>query len=294
MSFSWTQKKYIIEHSFKSQCCRRALLYGALFSKGFLSDNETVNVSIEKIETAAFLSSLIREFYGVIPDIGNCKSGGRRKCISFKSNSALKYISENTSSKDLYVNKCNFCHSAFLQGVFLASGRISDPQKQYSLEFSLDDRASVFAEYIIGLGLNPGISDKRNETVVYLKNISDIEDFFGFAGLNKAMFTFMDAKVEGELRKNAMRVANCETNNIAKTVSAAKKQIDVIRALDEANLLSNLPDELEATARLRMTYDDLSLSQLAAISVPPISKPGLSHRLNKIIEMGQQLLGKKE
>ena len=88
-------------------------------------------------------------------------------------------------------------------------------------------------------------------------------------------------------------MANCETNNIAKTVDAARGQLEVIRALDEANLLSSLPDELEATARLRLQYSDLSLSQLAAVSVPPISKPGLSHRLKRIIEIGNNLLMRK-
>lgn len=294
MSFSIDQKKYILEHTFKSQCCRRSLLFGAIMAKGTVSVDNTVNISVEKNESAVFLSSLIREFYGVQPTISNSNRGGRRRCISFKSLSASKYISNIFDTANLFIDKCNFCHSAFLQGVFLASGRIADPQKQYSLEFSMGDRCKLFVDYISGFGLKAGISKKANETIVYIKNISDIEDFFGFAGLNKAMFTFMDAKVKGELRKNAMRVANCETNNIAKTVSAARRQIDVIKALEEANLLSNLPDELEETARLRMVYDDLSLSQLAAISNPPISKPGLSHRLNKIIEIGQQLLNQKD
>lgn len=294
MSFSLEQKSYIIGQAYKSSCCRRALLQGMLFAKGRILDDGEVVIGVERIETAQYAASLIREFYGSVGDISNFSVGGRRKGVSFKSSSASKYILNLHNSDELFANKCNFCHSAFLRGVFLASGRISDPQKQYSLDLSLGDRSSIFAEYLRGFGLNPRVSKKKNETVIYLKNISDIEDFFGFAGLNKAMFTFMDAKVEGELRKNAMRVANCETNNIAKTVSAARKQLEVIRALDEANLLSNLPEELEITARLRMENDDLSLAQLAAISVPPISKPGLSHRLKKIIEIGQQLLGEKD
>ena len=91
-----------------------------------------------------------------------------------------------------------------------------------------------------------------------------------------------------------MRVANCETNNILRAVNAAKPQLLVIRALEENDLLSVLPDELEATARLRLEYPDLSLAQLAAIAVPAISKPGLSHRLKKIVELGEQILKKHE
>ena len=49
-------------------------------------------------------------------------------------------------------------------------------------------------------------------------------------------------------------------------------------------------DELEATARLRLQHRDMSLSQLAALITPKISKPGLSHRLKKITELAKELL----
>ena len=91
-------------------------------------------------------------------------------------------------------------------------------------------------------------------------------------------------------RNNTNRIVNCETNNISKSVTASHKQISVIDELERANLLSSLPEELEATARLRIKYRDLSLSQLAAVAVPAISKSGLSHRLKKIMEYSETLL----
>jgi len=39
-----------------------------------------------------------------------------------------------------------------------------------------------------------------------------------------------------------------------------------------------------------MRYPDLSLAQLAAVSVPSITKSGLSHRLKKVMELGERLL----
>lgn len=131
---------------------------------------------------------------------------------------------------------------------------------------------------------------RRGIAVLYLKKSEVIEDFFAKIGLNNAAFAFMNAKIKGEFRNNANRIANCETNNIGKAVSASHRQISVIDELDRANLLSSLPDELEKTAKLRIRYRDLSLSQLAAISVPPISKSGLSHRLNKIMELAPHLM----
>ena len=121
-----------------------------------------------------------------------------------------------------------------------------------------------------------------------------LEDFFALIGINNAAFALMNAQIEGELRNNANRIFNCDTNNIDKSVRESHRQIVAITRLEEANLLSSLPEELEKTARLRLLHKDLSLAQLAAVSVPAISKPGLSHRLNKIIEIADRLLGENK
>ena len=293
MSFSNEQKAFVIAQVYKGACCRRSLLNGALFAKGALSSDKCVELSLSDAGVLEFLSRLVAEFYGSFPEIRTSSVGGKRKLVCFKSKSVSKYLMDCAEHVP-FEQKCENCISSFLRGVFLASGRISDPKKQYLLEFSLGDRCRSFIDFLGGIGINSKQSDKPNEKVVYLKNSSDIEDFFGYAGLNKALFTFIDAKAEGEIRKHAMRVANCETKNIDRSTAAAQKQLAVITALDNAGLLSLLPEELESTARLRLEYFDLSLSQLAQVSVPPISKPGLSHRLKKIIELGEAILEKHD
>ena len=110
--------------------------------------------------------------------------------------------------------------------------------------------------------------------------------------MNKTVFAIMNAKISGEIRNSVNRIANCETNNIGKAVRASGKHLEVIVELANANLLSSLPDELERTARLRMEHPDYSLTQLSQIIVPPVSKSGLSHRLNKIVELSRSLLNK--
>lgn len=292
MSFSSEQKKLIIEHIYKP-CCRRNLLYGVLFSKATV-DNGVVRLSVEKKDFAGYIAKLIKEFYGKQANILPPSKGGRYVLVQFDSNSVSDYISNISDKKPDITKKCEACISSFLRGIFLACGRFSDPDKQYSLEFTLPkERINAFLDILSEFGITPGVTTGKREPVAYLRRCEDIEDFCGYAGLNKAMFKLIDAKAEGELRKNVMRVANCETNNITKAVNAASAQLEVIYALEKANLLSTLPEELEATARLRIKYADLSLSQLAAVSVPPISKPGLSHRLKKIIEIGERLLNKQ-
>ena len=165
--------------------------------------------------------------------------------------------------------------------------------KQYGLEFSLGDRAEIFRELFLGIGLDGRIAQRKNESVIYFKSADVIEDFFAFVGMNDAVFSVINAKINRELRNTANRIANCETNNIGKSVNASQKHINAIRDLDRANLLSSLPEELERTARLRLQYMDFSLARLAGVAVPPITKSGLSHRLNKILEVAEQKLHKK-
>ena len=288
MSFSSEQKEYIISHNIKSACCRRALLCGALYGCARAVD-DGVLLHIEKKDVADYVAKLIREFYTKDVNIGRSSSGGRFYEIFFKTNSALDYLAK-IEERVPFAEKCASCLSSFLKGVFLAVGKISDPESQYSLELSLGDRSIHFADLLSEYGVVPLISYKSSGTVVYFKSSSMIEEFCALAGLNKIVFAILNARAENEIKQNINRRINCETDNIAKAVEAAAKQIEVISALEKLNLLSSLPEELAQTARLRIEHSDLSLSQLAQIAVPPISKPGLSHRLKKIVELGSQLL----
>ena len=78
----------------------------------------------------------------------------------------------------------------------------------------------------------------------------------------------------------------------ADDLTDGKLPLAKLEELTKKGLLSYLPDELELTARTRMEHKDLSLAQLAAIMTPPISKPGLSHRLKKITAIAEELLNR--
>lgn len=291
MSFSSEQKQEIISHPYKSPCCRRALLSGYLFARGEILDGTRVRIKAEKEATIEFLSRLTKEFFGRELTAERSKAGGRYVYSDIDSASAAKYI-RNLQENSLYIAKCATCESSFLRGVFLGAGRITDPEKQYCLEFYLGDRTDIFASYLEKLGVTPSVSDKKTGRVLYYKNSSKIEDFAAFAAMNKTVFAIMNAKISGEIRNSVNRIANCETNNIGKAVKASGKHLEVITELANANLLSSLPEELERTARLRMEHPDYSLTQLSQIIVPPVSKSGLSHRLNKIVELSRSLLNK--
>lgn len=292
MSFSQEQKADIIGQSIKTSCCKTAFLQGILAARGQVKEGD-IQISIDGAEYIDYVGNLVFDIYSKPVKVISPKSGGRRKLICFYAKSAEKYINEINDGKIFHQEKCDACLSNFLKGIFLASGRVSDPAKQYSLEFSVGNRSDGFVEFFEEIGLVPRVSVKKNESVIYFRNSTQLEDFFALAGMNQTAFDIMNAKIQGELRNTANRIVNCETNNIDRAVSASMSQIALIEELVDKGLLSLLPDELERTARFRMENKDMSLSQLAGAITPPISKSGLSHRLKKITEMAEAVLKDK-
>lgn len=292
MSFSSEQKAQIISAPYKSRCCRWALLHGMLFAKARLEDG-MVSLSLEGHELCEFTSSLISEFFSKEPKISSLPNGGRGRLLSFTSSASAKYLSEITATHEPITKKRKCCTASFFKGIFLAAGRVSDPRKQYSIEITASEREHLLLDLFTDNGIDLRSAIRRSETVLYSRNSTVIEDFFALSGMNATAFELMNAKIENEIRNNVNRVRNCETNNIDKAVLSAVRQISAIETLEALNLLSMLPEELQRTARLRLEKKDLSLSQLALSSSFPITKSGLSHRLNRIVKIATELTGKE-
>ena len=289
-SFCIEQKEELVSQLPKNSCCRRALLHGVLAVRGEISQS-TVVLTLDNKNIAEAMRGLISEFFGKEAEYLKKRQGERTVSVSFSSPAAIRYLSEIVSSQTMApMPKCHACAAFFLQGIFLACGRVSSPQKQYCLELLPKNRTNTLNAYLLDLGIDMHPSQRLGEDVLYLKNSGAIEDFFAIAMMNATAFRMMNAKIESDIRNTANRVANCETNNIEKAVAASARQIAAIEDLASRGLLSSLPEELEKTARLRLEHRDLSLSQLAALCVPPITKPGLSHRLGKIVSMAGRLL----
>ena len=290
MSFSSEQKNEIIKQTYKTSCCRKALLMGFLFGRATIVRDDIVSIRAEKLETLEFIGRIIKEFYSRTISPRHSSKGGRYLFAEFESFAVAKYIRSIESGGELFTSKCDVCESSFLRGVFLASGKICDPARQYLLEFALGDRTDRFVEYLKEIGIAPNIANKKTGRVVYYRHSGKIEEFTARASMNNSIFAIMNEQISSEMDNYVQRVSNCTAGNISKTVDAAIKYNSVITRLDQANLLSSLPEELAETARLRMEYPDLALAELARISVPPISKSGLAHRLNKILELSEKLL----
>ena len=65
--------------------------------------------------------------------------------------------------------------------------------------------------------------------------------------------------------------------------------MEAINKIIEHNRLDSLPEVLRATALLRYRNADATLDELVALHIPPISKSGLNHRLQRLQEIAEDL-----
>ena len=273
-----------------SLCCRKALIHGFLYSCGFANEG-LISVYISGKEVTRYFTDIISSAYHISPEIETRRGGGGAVTISFQSHSATKYIEnlEETSSP-LEGKNCSECAKYFLRGVFLACGLVSDPQKEFRLDLSPQCRTLGLFHYLNSLGLVPHTGKRNGKNIIYIRSGEKIGDFFGHLGLMDTYFDIQNEYLRRELNNLTNRQNNVMVRNIGRSVESTAEQVRLIRQLKEQHLFSLMPEELIATAELRLQYEDYSLAQLAAMAVPAITKSGLNHRLKKIVEFARQHL----
>ncbi len=294
MSFTRVVKEEIWANLPKKPCCRRAFLQAILSFRGRVHGAE-IRIPVVDDWMIQILTKLVAEQFSRECRLLPRENAVGQETLCFSSTSAASYIQNFNSFLQAItsVEKCAACRRCFLCGCFFAVGRIVDPQKSYLLEFSCGENRQAFLAFLAEFGWHAKISDRRTERLLYFRDSTVIEEFFAYIGATQATFALMDQKIERGMRNEANRLANCDANNIDKTVAAAMRLNELIEQLIEQGKLSSLPPELESTARLRLQYPDMSLGQLAAMAEPPMTKSGLNHRLKKIRELADAWLNEK-
>jgi len=121
--------------------------------------------------------------------------------------------------------------------------------------------------------------------MLYFKKADTIADFLTCIGAPICAMDVISAKVDRDMRNKITRATNCDNANIDKTIFAAESQIEAIHRYASLYGLDSLPDTLRDTAYLRIMNPSASLSDLAKLSYPPVTKSCLAYRLKKINEM---------
>ncbi len=282
----------------ESMCCTLSELYGiCLFASEFSS-------RVIKIvtENETFAKRVIYDFWRVFSmEISFEKHAKSNKLIcKIEDEKSIKIIfselgydfKEHVSyrlNRNIIEDDC--CKISFLRGVFLSSGIVIDPKKEYHLEI-VSTHKSLSREIIalmLDMERSPKITERKGNSVIYFKDSNQIEDFLTMLGASNSAMDIMEAKVEKDLRNRVNRKVNCETANLSKTIEASANQCKVIKRVIDKNGIESFPDNLIETVKLRLENPIASLAELANLSNPPCSKSGLSHRMRKIMTIAKAL-----
>ena len=291
MSFSENIKLELIDENIKKNCCKKAFLLGLLINSTKISEKtyEVSNISKEAIDKTEEL--LLKLFSTKCERVIVAKPGKKYHTLRFFSRSLSSIFDELNSEPDEIIQdsvgfNCSSCEQAFLRGAFISCAKLSDPQKTYHLEFTFAPSnitiASKFYRFLSMIGFVPKITNRKNSIGLYIKTNTMISDLLYYVGAVKTSFDYSNAVIEKDIRNYENRATNCVTNNIMRTVSAASKQINEIELLMKTHKFDALPDELKETALIRLNNPEASLTDLALMHSPPISKSGLNHRLKKL------------
>lgn len=222
--------------------------------------------------------------------------------VSLVSPDECKHIFESFGhfSRDvkLMINRANIdselCYCSFLRGVFLSCGSVTDPNKGYHLELSVQHRTLaqnliLLINEIEVLTFEPKLASRKGAYVVYLKGNSDICDFIGYIGAGNSVMRIIEASAVRDIRNKINRQRNSEIANIHKLASASAKQLAAIRTIINKRGLDSLPPELKQLALLRLRNPDMSLKELGENSQPRLSRSGVNHRIERIYKIADSL-----
>ena len=195
-----------------------------------------------------------------------------------------EYKITSVDNEQTYIRK-------YLRDKFLEAGSVTDPNKDYHLEFicqNQDDVGKIMAG-LQSFGLHPKTTERGKHPIVYLKDASEISDVLNIVGAHSALMDFENVRILKEVSENVNRRVNFETANINRTVRASIRQTEDIRLIQEKLGFKNLEPGLREIAEARLRNPGASLEELAAGLENPIGKSGANHRMRKLARLAADL-----
>lgn len=314
MSFSSKTKNELARRTSDSKCCQMAELSALVRVSGTIQlrglGKTDLLITTENAAIGRMIFVLFKRSMKIHTDLDVVKNNVLRKNNSYQirildATEILKkleimveqdgsFVINNGLPKTLIENEC--CKRAYIRGVFLGGGSLSDPEKSYHLELIThrEDYAEELKNLINTYDLHARVIGRKKNFIVYLKEGDQIVDLLNIIGAHSALMAFENVRIVKSMRNNINRLVNCETANLNKMVDAAVKQKQYIEIIDKYAGLDSLPDPLHEIAIIRLNNTDASLKELGQMLNPPIGKSGVNHRLRKIEKIALDIMEREE
>ena len=294
VSFSASVKAEICKVNMQRSCCALAECFGILlFCNSFSGD--MIRIITECREFGQLIPKLFRKAFSMQFDVLPEEDTSGKLVFQITDPGKIETVMRayGFSPKDtlaLHVNlpvvEEDCCKAAFLRGAYLAGGSVTDPEKGYHMELTTTHSCVSRETYALiqeTMGFYPKSAKRGGGHVLYIKQSEMISDFLTYLGAPVAAMRIMEARLEKEINNKVNRRCNCDEANTSKVVEAAQEQLAAIRILRESGKLEHLPNKLQQAAMAREENPAASLTELAEMMEPPITKPAMNHRLKKLV-----------
>lgn len=281
-SFSASIKDNMTKESFKSCCIETIFLVILLFKNYKISDEGEIELKLED----GYLSHIFEKAINKIKVEFFRDEYYSNNKKHFKYLFDAQYLATLMNRSDLLPEKpC--CRKTWLKSAFLCSGYLSNPEKNYHLEFCTSSQENIENIKILleENGFEPKLYQKNIESenyVLYMKKSEEITEFLALIGANKFVLELENLKIEKDLKNKIIRQINYETANLEKTIESSVKHISAIEWAIETGLFNELPDNLKEVAKVRLDNPDKNLRELCEIFPTPLTKSGINHRLRRL------------
>lgn len=285
MSFSSDIKEKLCRTEYECPSCAMnetagALKFGGTVGEGGISFRAENKCVINRVKKSVF------EAFGIDAEI---KSMSKLERFNIDDSYQTENIIGGISLCSDIPFSC--CRAAFVRGAFLGGGSVTDPQKGYHMEFNTraEKDAQELCEILCKDGFSAKITHRKGNYVVYIKGSEDIADILGYMGAPQGALEMFTIQVEREMRNAVNRRVNCENANTNKAARASSKHLYAIKKIRASGEMKKLSEVLREIAELREEYPEDSLKELGEKTNPPIGKSGVNHRLNRILEIANNI-----
>lgn len=306
MSFSSDVKDELIKVMPSHKHCIKSELSAILYfgETKYYSSNDKKRLSFET-ESSLIVKKVftfIKKSFNIKPGVFIFRTPGSKK-VGYGIFVEGPYADRILSELRLKIDKKGLCYRgdltrlgtcckrAFLRGAFLMTGSVNDPAKSYHLEFHTvsDDSVNALSGSLIELTDDIKTASRKDSMPVYFKDSQVIVDILAAMGAGSSVLKYENAKIYNETRGRINRRVNCEVGNLKKTANAGMNQIACIRIIEEKMGINNLPESLQEIARIRLNNPESSLVELGSKLSTPLGKSGVNHRLQKLVEIANNL-----
>ncbi|MBQ6272490.1 MAG: DNA-binding protein WhiA [Clostridiales bacterium] len=293
MTYTQGVKEQILKYSYKSEDEWAAEMAAVCLCSGYDWDREKDKVKI-LCTTEDTAKRLVRDAKmsgtGLVADgperVG--RRGGSVFEVLFAAADFESFITDYLLPDTITdkISSSENLRRAMLRGAFLARGSMSDPNKTYRIEILC--KTDAFVKMLVLLmhaeNIRPTTRVSDVTWAIYFKKHDEICDFLVILGAVNQMMELQNIRAQHDVNGMVARSVNLDNWTVKQQSEASArrtKQLEKLLSSDKAN---RIPKELLEVAKIHIDNPGLSLTELGRLMDPPISKSGMNHRIQKLLD----------